>query len=198
MVRHRRGKRHAARAGSVNVLGGAPSGSRYSNQHQGGGQARDAGIAEEARGVRQGFEWRGCQRLSRGAVCRRLLPAGDRPRTGRTGWDRRVVWERLNKPADRGSAACGKPRQGPLRPRLRAQRGQPLHPRQATSTLTFHVRTGLPSPCPCWSLRRSVQRGRRRGKKTAGMRGRHAVGPGMCFRVCCSVTTAALPATANR
>ena len=38
--RHRRGKLHAARAGKVNVLGGAPYGYRYIAQHAGGGQAR--------------------------------------------------------------------------------------------------------------------------------------------------------------
>jgi site-specific DNA recombinase len=38
--RHRRGKLHAARLGSVNVLSGAPYGYRYVTKHDGGGQAR--------------------------------------------------------------------------------------------------------------------------------------------------------------
>jgi site-specific DNA recombinase len=38
--RHRRGKLHAARVGSVNVLSGAPYGYRYVRKHDGGGQAR--------------------------------------------------------------------------------------------------------------------------------------------------------------
>ena len=38
--RHRRGKLHAARVGSVHVLGGAPYGYRYISKHEGGGQAR--------------------------------------------------------------------------------------------------------------------------------------------------------------
>jgi len=38
--RHRRGKRHAARAGAVNVLSGAPYGYRYISKYEGGGQAR--------------------------------------------------------------------------------------------------------------------------------------------------------------
>jgi site-specific DNA recombinase len=37
LERHRRGKLHAARTGSVNVLVGAPYGYRYINKHQGGG-----------------------------------------------------------------------------------------------------------------------------------------------------------------
>ena len=134
MERHRRGKLHAARSGSVNVLGGAPYGYRYINKHQGGGQARYDVIADEARVVRQVFNWIGCQRLSIGEGCRRLMQAGERTRTGRTVWDRSVVWEMLNNPAYMGSAAFGKTRQGPLRPRLRAHRGKPLHPRQAPST----------------------------------------------------------------
>src|SRR5215813_10558000 len=51
--RHRRGKLHAARAGKVNVLGGAPYGYRYIDKHTGGGQARYEVLPEEARVVRQ-------------------------------------------------------------------------------------------------------------------------------------------------
>ena len=38
--RHRRGKRHAARAGTVNVLRGAPYGYHYLAKYEGQGQAR--------------------------------------------------------------------------------------------------------------------------------------------------------------
>jgi DNA invertase Pin-like site-specific DNA recombinase len=40
MERCRRGKPHAARRGSVNVLSGAPYGYRYVGKHEGGGEAR--------------------------------------------------------------------------------------------------------------------------------------------------------------
>src|SRR3989454_416212 len=56
MERHRRGKRHAARMGAVNVLSGAPYGYRYVSKYEGGGQARYDIIPEEARLVRQ-EEW---------------------------------------------------------------------------------------------------------------------------------------------
>ena len=148
LERHRRGKLPAARAGSVNVLGGAPYGYRYINKHHSGGQARYDVIADEARVVRQVFEWIGGQRLSIGEVCRRLMQAGERTRTGRTVWDRSVVWDMLNNPAYMGSAAFGKTRQGPLRPRLRAQRGKPLHPRQATSTYDVPRENWTPIPVP--------------------------------------------------
>ncbi len=133
MERNRRGKLHAARSGSVNVLGGAPYGYRYISKHHGGGQARYEVVADEARVVRQVFDWVGRERLSIGEVCRRLMQAGELTRTGRTVWDRSVVWGMLKNPAYMGSAAFGKTRQGPLRPRLRSQRGKPLQPRQATS-----------------------------------------------------------------
>jgi len=76
-------------------------------------------------GGRQVFDGVGRERLSLGAVCRRLMHAGERPRTGRTVWDRRVGWEMLKHPASMGSAAVGQTRPGPLRPRRRAQRGKP-------------------------------------------------------------------------
>jgi site-specific DNA recombinase len=131
--RHRRGNLHAARAGVVNVLSGAPYGYRYIDKHSGGGQARYEGQAAEARVVRQVFAWVGRDRLSIGEVCRRLTQAGEVPRTGKTVWDRSVVWGILHKPADMGAAAFGKTRYEPLRPRLRAQRNRPLQPRRAIS-----------------------------------------------------------------
>jgi site-specific DNA recombinase len=131
--RHRRGKLHAARAGLVNVLSGAPYGYRYVDKHTGGGQARYEIIPDEARVVRQVFDWVGRERLSIGEVCRRLTQAGEVTRTGKTVWDRSVVWGILHNPAYRGAAAFGKTRYEPLRPRLRAQRNRPLQPRRAVS-----------------------------------------------------------------
>ena len=90
-------------------------------------------MPDEARVVRQVFDWVGRERLTIGAVCRRLTRAGDVTRHGQTLWDRRVVWGMLKTPAYRGSAACGKTPQEPLRPRRRAPRGRPLQPRRAVS-----------------------------------------------------------------
>jgi site-specific DNA recombinase len=131
--RHRRGKLHAARAGVVNVLSGAPYGYRYVDKHMGGGQARYEVVPDEARVVRQVFDWVGRERLSIGEVCRRLTQAGEVTRTGKTVWDRSVVWGILHNPAYKGAAAFGKTRYEPLRPRLRAQRNRPLQPRRAVS-----------------------------------------------------------------
>jgi site-specific DNA recombinase len=90
--RHRRGTRHAARAGAVNVLSGAPYGYRYVAKYAGGGQARYDIVPEEARVVRHVFDWIARDRLSIGEVCRRLTQAGEVTRTGKTAWDRSAVW----------------------------------------------------------------------------------------------------------
>lgn len=106
------------------------------SKHEGGGSARYDIIEDEARVVRQVFTWTGQERLSIGEVCRRLQRAEERTRTGRTQWDRGVVWGILKNPAYKGTAAFGKPRTGPLRPRLCAQRNGSLHPRRAASDYT--------------------------------------------------------------
>src|SRR5262249_31462294 len=69
MERNRRGKLHAARAGSVNVLGGAPYGYRYISKHHGGGHARYEVMGREAPVGRQVFEWGGRGRPPLGGGC---------------------------------------------------------------------------------------------------------------------------------
>jgi site-specific DNA recombinase len=146
--RHRRGKLHAARSGAVNVLSGAPYGYRYVNKHAGGGHARSDLLPDEARVVRQVFEWVGRERLSIGEVCRRLMQAGERTRTGRLVWERSVVWAILKNPAYMGRAAFGKPRQGPRRLKLRAQRHRPLQPRRAVSDYDVPPTDWIPIAVP--------------------------------------------------
>jgi len=92
LERCRRGKQYAARHGSVNVLSGAPYGYRYISKHEGGGQARYQVIADEARVVRRIFAWVGQERSSLGEVCRQLQRDGVLTRTGKSAWDRPVIW----------------------------------------------------------------------------------------------------------
>src|SRR3712207_7667282 len=72
LERSRRGKRHAALAGSVNVFSTAPYGYRYVGKRDGGGVARFEIVEEQAQVVRQIFDLVGRDRLSIGEVCRRL------------------------------------------------------------------------------------------------------------------------------
>ena len=56
------------------------------------GGSGDARIPDEAQLVRQVFHWVGRDRRTIGEVCRRLTRAGEVTRTGKTVWDRRMVW----------------------------------------------------------------------------------------------------------
>src|SRR5271166_3810555 len=72
LERSRRGRRHAARSGSVSALTGTPFGYRYVSRAQGGGVARFEIAEDEAHIVRLVFSWIGLDRLSLREVCRRL------------------------------------------------------------------------------------------------------------------------------
>ena len=148
LERSRRGKRHKARLGSVNVLSGAPYGYRYVSVAQGGGEARYDLLPEEAEVVKQVFRWVGQERLSIGEVTRRLTRAGVPTRTGKTFWDRTSVWDMLRNPAYQGQAAFGKTRVGAMLPRLRAQRGRSLQPRRAQSSYDVPREEWQPIPVP--------------------------------------------------
>ena len=134
MERSRRGKRHAATRGSVNVLSAAPYGYRYITRREGVGHAAYEINEPQAAVVRQVFEWVGRDRLSIGEVTRRLRSAGVKTARGKDWWDRTSVWGMLKNPAYKGSAAFGKTRTGPRRPQLRTQRGHSKTPRRTGST----------------------------------------------------------------
>ena len=133
MERSRRGKKHAAQRGSLNVMSCAPFGYRYLSVHDGGGQARFEPIPEQARVVKQVFEWIAQDRCSLGEVCRRLQQAGERTKSGKSIWSRQAVWHMLQNPAYYGKAAFGKTRMMPRTKsvRLRPARGRPTEPRKA-------------------------------------------------------------------
>jgi site-specific DNA recombinase len=190
MERSRRGKRHKAQSGLVNVLSGAPYGYRYVTIAEGGGQARYEICEEEARVVRQVFIWVGHQRLSIGEVCRRLRTQGIATRTGKTWWDRTSVWDMLKNPAYHGQAAFGKTRVGALQPRLRAQRGRPLQPRYACSVYDVPRQDWLMIPVPAIVsedlfavVQSQLEENRRRAR--AGRRGARYLLQGLLVCGCC-------------
>lgn len=134
MERSRRGKRHAARHGSVSVLSGAPFGYRYIPVRDGGGQADYQIVLEEARVVREIFNWVAQERVSMGEVCRRLEGRGIPTRKGNTTWDRMTLWNMLRNPAYKGCAAFGKRKAGPWSPKLlRPMRGCSDQPKRGTT-----------------------------------------------------------------
>ncbi len=134
LERSRRGKLHAARQGSVNVLSRAPYGYRYVRRTEGDGQARYHVVLEEARVVQQMFEWVGRDRLSMHEVCRRMNRQGVPTPTGTALWRRSSVWGILRNPTYKGMAGFGKTCVGERRSPLRPRRGSCEHPRHARST----------------------------------------------------------------
>jgi site-specific DNA recombinase len=133
MERSRRGKKHAAQSGSLNVMSGAPFGYRYVSVGEGSGQARFEPVAEQARVVQQIFSWIGRDRCSLSEVCRRLHDAGIPTATGKRIWSREAVWHVLQNPAYQGQAAYGKTHMTPRgkKSRPRAARGRPAEPRRS-------------------------------------------------------------------
>jgi len=144
MERCRRGKLHAARQGRVSVMCGAPYGYRYVTRGAGGGEAEYIIQMEEARVVRQMFEWVATERISVREVARRLEKQGIPTHRGRPWWDRSAVWYMLKNPTYKGLAAFGKTRCGERRPRLRPLRNKPEQPRRPYGVYAL--------PAEQWSL----------------------------------------------
>ena len=116
--RSRRGKRHKAQQGVVNVLSGAPYGYRYVKKSEG----RDAYyevIESEAEVVRMMFDAYTVQGLSINAIARQLNQRQIPTRTTTERWERSTVWGMLRNPAYQGKACFGKTE---LRPRQRITR----------------------------------------------------------------------------
>jgi Site-specific recombinases, DNA invertase Pin homologs len=132
--RNRRGKRHAAQRGLVNVLANAPYGYRYIDKYEGGGQAQYEIDPEEAPVVQQVFSWIGRDRVGIGEVARRLHTQAIPTRTGKAFGDRTTIWGMLKNPAYKGKAAFGKTKTGVMRPRLRAHRHAFEPPKKACSS----------------------------------------------------------------
>jgi site-specific DNA recombinase len=104
MERTRRGKAFRARAGMVNVLGGAPFGYRYVRRTD-ICEARYEVIDDEARVVREMFRRYSAEQASIGELARWLSAEGVQTRTGKDRWDRSVIWAMLKNPAYIGRAA---------------------------------------------------------------------------------------------
>jgi site-specific DNA recombinase len=125
--RSRRGKRHKARQGVINVLSGAPYGYRYVRKTQTSTAYYEV-IEAEAQVVRLVFETYTQQGLSINAIARMLNQRQIPTRTAKTRWERSTVWAILRNPAYEGKACYGKtelrPRQRITRP-IRQRKGLP-------------------------------------------------------------------------
>src|SRR3990167_8242764 len=176
--RHRRGKIHNAKMGSVNVLGGAPYGYHYIDRYAGGGQACYKINEEEATLVRKIFSWIGQERLSVGENCRRLKNENIFSPKGKSYWDRRVIWGMLKNPAYKGQAAFGKTKVGPRLPAVRPQRHSSEQPRKNNSFYDVEKENWIYIPVPAIieeSLFDAAQDQLAENKKTFRMTRRGAV-----------------------
>jgi site-specific DNA recombinase len=107
LERSRRGKRHRALQGVVNVLCGAPYGYRYIRKTE-HAPASYAIIDAEATVVRKVYEYYTVAGLSIGAITRLLNEQGVPTRKRISRWERSVVWAMLRNPAYKGTACFNK------------------------------------------------------------------------------------------
>ena len=105
--RTRRGKRHRAKGGSVNVLSGAPYGYRYVKKTE-NTEAYYEIISREAEVVQQVFGLYTETGLSINKIARWLNEQQITTRTGLSHWCRTTVWAMLRNPAYQGKACFGK------------------------------------------------------------------------------------------
>jgi site-specific DNA recombinase len=108
MERHRRGKTHRAKTGSVNVLSGAPYGYRYLRRNDHSGTVYEI-VEHEASLVAELFRRYADDGASIAELTRWLTDDQRVPtRTGKQQWDRSTVWGMLRNPAYAGRAVFGK------------------------------------------------------------------------------------------
>ena len=145
MERTRRGKAFRARAGVVNVLGGAPFGYRYIRRSE-VSEARYQIIEDEAHIVRQMFRRYAEEQVSIGELAR-WLTAEDPTRTGKDRWDRLVIWADAQEPRLCGPGRLPS-RQGPriaVRPPTAKPACKDVASPAIKPTTTVPPRSGSPS-----------------------------------------------------
>src|SRR5438093_6130794 len=113
--RSRRGKRHRAKSGCVNVLSSAPYGYRYLKKNEGADACYQVDETQAAM-VGDVFDWYTQEGLSIGAIVRRLNERQVPTRFGKSQWRRSTVWAMLRNPAYIGRAAYGKTERAEGRP----------------------------------------------------------------------------------
>ncbi len=109
LERSRRGKRHRAKQGLVNVLGGAPYGYRYIKKSDEAAASYEV-ITAEADVVRTVFKMYTSAGSSIADICRRLDKRKIPTKKGADRWERSCIWAMLRNPAYYGMACFGKTR----------------------------------------------------------------------------------------
>ena len=147
--RTRRGKVHRARAGTVNVLGGAPFGYRYIRRSD-DAEARYEIVEEEAAVVREMFRRYVEDNLSIADLTRWLGARGIATSTGKDRWDRSTIWGMLRNPAYVGRAAylkTGRVDGAPALNRIARRQGRSVsrHPRTRPRPAAEWIEIAVPA-----------------------------------------------------
>ena len=198
LERGRRGRRHAARSGSVSALTGAPFGYRYVRRDLGGGVARFEVLEEEVCIVRLIFAWVGLERTSIREVCRRLERMGCRTRQGATRWYASTICGMLNNPAYIGRAVFGRVTTARLAPGC-GRSEDILYLRRVPPNASRRLaRNGSRSQFQLWSIRRCSRPFARNSKKTVSANETGRPAPAGCCRGWSYAVAAAMPIAARR
>jgi site-specific DNA recombinase len=107
LERSRRGKLFAAKQGKVNALSGAP----YGYYYQKSTESQDATYIihpEESEVVKEAFQLYCRYDFSIGKIAKEFTNKAYLTRTGKTTWERSVIWGMLKNPAYKGQAAFRK------------------------------------------------------------------------------------------
>ena len=147
LERSRRGKRHRARQGQVNVLSGAPYGYRYVRKCD-DAAARYEIIDAEAAIVRMVYQSYVGAGMSIGAITRQLNESGVPTPKQISRWERSTVWAMLRNPAYRGQRALGKPRPHRVNASLDRSGCAAALAHATALTTSARVLTGLKLPFP--------------------------------------------------
>lgn len=105
--RSRRGKKHKAKCGLVNVLSKAPYGYRYIKKEESISATFEV-VESEAEIVREIFRLYAEEFWSLGAIARHLDEQGIITRTGKAKWKSQTIYNMIKNPAYKGIACYGK------------------------------------------------------------------------------------------
>jgi site-specific DNA recombinase len=148
LERSRRGKIHAAQNGQFSVLAGAPYGYKYFPK-RGDGVARYEIFEDEAKIVRQLFNWVAIEKLSINAAALKLTDMGVTTRKSANNiWNRGSVRHMLNNPAYKGMAAFGKRKAIERKERVRPNKGHAWQPKNVVSSEIVPKNEWLYIPVP--------------------------------------------------
>ena len=195
LERTRRGKTHRAKAGTINVLSGAPFGYRYVRKSEHADAVYEI-VPHEAAIVAELFARYADGGVAIAELTRWMNTLEVATRTGKSRWDRSVIWGMLRNPAYAGRACFGKTMRseqtaGLNRTARLAGRSTPRH----YTVTDRRARTGSRSLCRRWSTN-TPGRGFSGGSPTTSATPRATAAIPRCCKASAPAPAAATPTTA--